>query len=142
MPKQLNIFLENKPGRLESVTQMLSANNINVIAFTIQDRGEFGVMKLLVDKAEQAYLALADKGFACALKDILLLSIKDRPGNLHKLTSLLLKHKVNIVDAHGFVLSPGKEGVCWLELSDMKNASGILAGEGFRVLDDKALAEL
>ena len=99
-------------------------------------------MKLLVDKAEQAYLALADKGFACALKEVLLISIKDKPGNLHKLTALLLKHKINIIDAHGFVLSPGKEGICCLELSDMQNAQGLLVKEGFKIIDNEGLAEL
>ncbi|MDD2702789.1 MAG: acetolactate synthase, partial [Candidatus Omnitrophica bacterium] len=96
MAKQLHIFLENRPGRLESVTQELCKNKINIIAFTIQDRGDFGLMKLAVNKPEQAYLALADKGYACALKEVVFISVPDRPGNLARLASLLLKNKVNI----------------------------------------------
>jgi len=142
MPKQLSIFLENKPGRLESVTEILSKSGINVIAFTIQDRGDFGLMKLLVSKPDQAYLTLADKGFACALKEVLLISIKDKPGNLHKLTELLLKRKVNIVDAHGFVVAPDQEGICCLELKQAQDIKGFLTKEGFRVLDEEGLAEI
>lgn len=142
MPKQLNVFVENKPGRLESVAEALYKNGVNIIAFTIQDRGEFGVMKMLVNKPEQAYLVLADKGFACALKDILLISIKDKPGNLHKLASIFPRHKVNIMDAHGFVIDAGKQGICCLELGDIEGMQKLLAKEGFRILDDKELAEL
>jgi hypothetical protein len=141
MPKQLNIFLENKPGRLESVTEVLSQKGISVIAFTIQDRGDFGVIKLLVDKPDQAYLVLADKGFACALKEVLLIAIKDKTGNLHKLTALLLKHKINVVDAHGFVIAPDKEGICCLELKEEQDIKGILTKEGFRVLSEEGLGE-
>lgn len=142
MPKELHIFVENKPGRLESVTEVLYKNNVNVIAFTIQDRGDFGVVKLLADKPEQGYLVLADKGFACALKDVLMVSIKDKPGNLHKLTRALSQHKINIKDAHGFVIEPGKKGICCLELSEEKGARAFLEKEGFSLLDEERLAEL
>lgn len=142
MPKQLNIFIENKPGRLESVTETLAKSGVNIIAFTIQDRGDFGVVKLLVNKPDQAYLAVADKGYACAVKEVLVVAIKDKPGNLHKLTSACLKHKVNIIDAHGFVVNAGKQGVCCLELGDMQGSRKLLEREGFRLLDDKALNEL
>jgi len=144
MPRQLNIFIENRPGRLKSVTEILSQGNINIIAFTIQDRGDFGVMKLLVDKPDVAHLALADKGFACVLKDILVVSIQDKPGNLNKLASLLLKHNINIIDTHGFVIEPGNRGICCIESAGAENANitKILEKEGFGVLGDKEISEL
>jgi len=139
MAKQLNIFVENKPGRLKSVTEILCKNNINIIAFTIQDRGDFGVIKLLVDKPDQAYLSLADKGYACALKDILLISIKDKPGNLHKLTNILLNHNINVADTHGFVMEPNKQGICCLEVEGQSKIKKILEKEGFKVLEENKL---
>lgn len=144
MAKQLHIFLENRPGRLESVTQELCKNKINIIAFTIQDRGDFGLMKLAVNKPEQAYLALADKGYACALKEVVFISVPDRPGNLARLASLLLKNKVNIIDAHGFVLDPAKVGICCLELDekDSKKIKKILAQEKFKILEEEELYEI
>ncbi|MFA5362888.1 MAG: ACT domain-containing protein [Candidatus Omnitrophota bacterium] len=144
MAKQLHIFLENRPGRLEAVTQALYDSKVNIIAFTIQDRGDFGLMKLMVNKPEQAYLALADKGYACALKDVVFISVPDKPGNLSRLATLLLKNKINIIDAHGFVLDPAKVGICCLELDekDMKKIRKILAKGKFRVLDEKELYEI
>ncbi len=137
MAKLLNVFIDNRPGRLNSVTKVLTEAKINIVGFTIQDRGDFGLMKLMVDLPKKAYLTLADNGFACALKDSLFISIKDKPGNLYKLTSLLLKHKVNIIDAHGFV-GVDRQGVCCLELSsgDTRKITPILSKNGFTVLDD------
>lgn len=144
MPKQLNIFIENRPGRLKSVTEIISQSNINIIAFTIQDRGDFGVMKLLVDKPEVAHLALADKGFACVLKDILVVSIPDKPGNLNKLASLLFKHNINIIDTHGFVIEPANKGICCIELAagEGTDIAKILQKEGFTALGDKEISGL
>ena len=50
MAEHLSVFVENKPGKLERITGILGQNGINLIAYTIASRGEFGVIKLLVDK--------------------------------------------------------------------------------------------
>jgi hypothetical protein len=144
MAKQLNIFIENRPGRLTKITSILSEHGLNIHAFTIQDRGDFGLIKLIVDKPQQAYLILANHGFACALKDIIAISIDDRPGNLHKLTSLLLEHNINVVDAYGFVLEPAKNGICCMEVENIKNNDNlqeIIAQGGFTLMQDETLYE-
>jgi hypothetical protein len=145
MAKQLNIFVENRPGRLTSITGILSESGLNIRAFTIQDRGDFGLMKLIVDKPQQAYLVLADRGFACALKDIVAIAIDDKPGNLHKLTSVLLEHEVNVLDAHGFVVEPDKRGICCLEVENIKDNESLkqlIEKEGFTVLGEEELYQI
>ncbi|MCK4999249.1 MAG: ACT domain-containing protein [Anaerohalosphaera sp.] len=141
MTKQLNVFVENRPGRLESVTLSLMDSRINIMAFALQDKGDYGLLKLIVDKPDDAYLALADKGFACALKDMLAISVPDKPGNLHKLTTALAEHNINVIDAYGFVLEPTKKGICCLEIEDLKatNASEVVEKAGFTVLTREEL---
>lgn len=146
MAKQVNIFIENRPGRLESVTGILAESDINIRAFAIQDRGDFGLIKLLVDKPKQAQLILADSGLACALKEVIAVSIPDKPGNLHKLTKILTQQNVNIVDTYGFVLEPDCLGVCCLEIkADDARFSSLeqaLEEQGFELLRDQQLYEL
>lgn len=145
MAKQLNIFVENRPGRLKTITGILSESGLNIRAFTIQDRGDFGLMKLIVDKPQQAYLTLADRGFACALKDIIAIAVDDKPGNLHKLTSVMFEHQVNVLDAYGFVTEPNKRGVCCLEVENIKDNETfkqLIEKEGFAVLEEEELYEI
>lgn len=144
MAKQLNIFVENRPGRLDAITDNLLKSNINIRAFTIQDRGDYGLMKLIVDNPNNAHLALADLGCACALKDVLAVSVPDQPGNLHKLTTALARNNVNIIDAYGFVLQPNNTGICCLEIENLEEsgAEGIVKDEGFTVLADEELYNL
>ena len=141
MGKQLNIFVENRPGRLKSITESLYKCDIDIRAFAIQDRGEYGLMKLIVDKPKVAQLALADIGFACALKDVLAIKIEDKPGNLHKLTTALADNGINVVDVYGFVLQPHHLGVCCLEIENLKDtkAAQIVEDAGFEVLSDDEL---
>jgi hypothetical protein len=144
MAKQLTIFIENRPGRLNAVTESLNKSNIDIRAFTIQDRGDYGLMKLIVDNPNKAYLALADLGLACALKTILAVSVSDKPGNLHKLTTALAEKNINIIDAYGFVLQPNKVGVCCLEIENIQDipAKKIVEDAGFTVLEDEELYNL
>ncbi|RKY13938.1 MAG: hypothetical protein DRP52_01425 [Planctomycetota bacterium] len=145
MAKQLTIFMENRPGRMKSISDVLLENNLNIWAFTIQDRGEFGLMKLIVDKPEKAHLILADRGFACVLKDVLAVTAEnDQPGNLDRLTTALLEKGVNIKDAYGFVSPKDRQGICLIEV---ENPDGVdleeaIAAHGFTLLTGKELYEL
>jgi hypothetical protein len=145
MAKQLTIFMENRPGRIKSISDVLVENNMNIWAFTIQDRGEFGLMKMIVDKPEKAHLILVDRGFACVLKDVLAITAEnDQPGNLDKLTTLLLEKGVNIKDVYGFVSPKDRQGICFMEVEnpdgvDIKN---VVATDGFKILTGEELYEL
>jgi hypothetical protein len=144
MIKQLSIFIENRPGRLSSVTQILDDRQINIRAFTIQDRGDYGLMKLIVDKPDEARLSLADRGYACALKDVLAVSVPDKPGNLNKLTSIMHDNDVNIADVFGFVIKPDNIGVCCMEIHDKisDEAMAKMQAEGFNLLSNNDMSEM
>lgn len=144
MAKQLTIFMENRPGRINSVCAILEEQELNIWAFTIQDRGDFGLMKLIADKPDRAQLALADRGFACVLKDVLAITAPDKPGNLDKLTSALLKKNVNIKDMYGFVSPNDRQGICFMEFEnpDAVNIAELVSAFEFRVLSNEELYEL
>lgn len=137
--------MENRPGRMKSISDVLVENSLNIWAFTIQDRGEFGLMKMIVDKPEKAHLILADRGFACVLKDVLAVTAEnDQPGNLDKLTTALLEKGVNIKDAYGFVSPKDRQGVCFMEVENPNGVDikEVVASDGFKILTGEELYEL
>jgi hypothetical protein len=144
MAKQLTIFLENRPGRLSAVAKSLIDNNIDIRAFMIQDRGDYGLVKLIVNNPSQAYLALANLGCACALKEIIAISIPDKVGNFELLTTALAQNNINVKDAYGFVLQTNLKGVCCLEIEESKaaDAQKVIQAAGFSILKDDELYNL
>ena len=142
MPHQVAVFVENKPGKLEKITGLLSARRINLRAITITDNGGFGVVKLLADDPEGARAALADAGLAAALKEVVAIVVPDRPGALHALSSMLNRHRINVEDAYGFVLVSGKKAVFVIEVKDPGKAGKLLRREGLPLLSDKDLYAL
>ncbi len=144
MAKQITVFLENRPGRIQSISRILKEKGLNILAFSIQDRGEFGLMKMIVDKPAEAQLALADRGMACALKEVFAVTAADQPGNLEKLTTALAEKSINIKDAYGFVSTADKRGICYLEVENPHGVDigKLIAEYGFTLIADKDLYDL
>ena len=144
MAKQLTIFVENRPGRLSSIAKNLQENNIDIRAFTIQDRGDYGLVKFIVNNPSQAYLSLANLGCACALKEIIAISIPDKVGNFELLTAALAQNNINVKDAYGFVLQSNLKGVCCLEIDEAQTATAqkVIQSAGFTILKDDELYNL
>jgi hypothetical protein len=142
MAEQINVFIENKPGRLTSITKLLSDKDINLRAVVIQDRGDCGIMKMLVDDPQTALLTLNGAGFACAAKNVLAIVIEDKPGGLGRLTQILSENSVNVLDAYGFVVESRKEAVWVVEVGEPDKVKGIVEKNGFRVLTDAELYDL
>jgi hypothetical protein len=94
--KQISVFLENSAGRLGEVTKVLADADINIRAISIADTADFGILRLIVDKNDQAILALNKAGFTTRLTDVVAVEIGDTPGSLAKVMELFQKSKVNI----------------------------------------------
>ena len=81
--KQISIFLENKLGRLAKVTRILGENNIDICALSVADTTDFGILRLIVDRPDEAKV-LADNGFTVNINDVIAIEVEDKPGGLAK----------------------------------------------------------
>ena len=46
--KQLSVFIENREGRLEQVTEVLKEENINILSLSMADTTEYGMLRMIV----------------------------------------------------------------------------------------------
>ena len=60
--KQLTVFVENKQGTVVSVTEALSAQNINLRAMSIAETQEFGILRLIVSDEAPYVLIVTENG--------------------------------------------------------------------------------
>lgn len=135
MIQQLAVFSENKPGRLERITQALSDAGVNIRAMHVASLGDMGVIKLVVDHPQRAHQGLAGVG-TVRLVPAVAVKVPDRPGALHDVSGALSKAGVNIENASGFAVS-NSEAVLILEVGDWRDAERILAEAGFETLDEE-----
>lgn len=81
--RQLSVFLENKPGYLNEVLEVLSENRINIAALTIADTDDYGIVRLLVSEPQVALEKLREKHFTVRIHDVLSLEMEPQPGSLY-----------------------------------------------------------
>ena len=84
MLKQITVFLENKPGRMEEVTGCLADENINLHALSLADTTDFGILRMIVSDTEKAMKVLKDKDFMVKTTNVIAVAIGHKPGSLHK----------------------------------------------------------
>ena len=136
MPQQISVFAENKPGKTERISGILGSADINIRAITISDSGDYGIIKILVDRPAEGCAALNRGGVAATLKDIVVLAVEDRPGGLHRAASVLARHDINVDDAYGFTMREGERAVFVFQVKDPLNAERTLLSAGFKILTD------
>lgn len=139
MPHQVSVFAENKPGKICRVTEILGQNNINIRAITISDSGDYGIIKLLLDKPAQGNECLKREGIASTLKDIVAIKIDDSPGGLHKAASILATNSINVEDAYGFTIREKNQAVFVFQVEDVPLTEKLLKNAGFELLSDNEL---
>ena len=86
---QISVFLENRKGRLYDVCSILGKNNINILALTIAETEDFGVLRTVVNKPEEAMKVLKANGFAANLTDVVIVEVEHKPGGLAKILKIL-----------------------------------------------------
>ena len=142
MAHQISVFVENKPGRIERVTDILARAGVNIRAFTVMGTYEYGVMKFLVDKPDRGLEALKAQGISAHKREILAILMDDRPGGLNRLAKIFGQRKVNIEDAYGFVIEDKKRAVMVVDVEKISEAEGILKEEGIPTLTDEEIYAL
>lgn len=103
--KQVSVFLENRSGRLNEVTQILGEANINLSAFTIADTADFGILRMIVSDPEKAKTVLKENSFSVQTTDVILVKSPNKPGSLAKMLNILSHEGVFMEYMYAFSLN-------------------------------------
>ncbi len=124
--KQLTILLENKPGALAQVCSELATKDINILAMSVLDTIDSGLIRMVVSDPARAKKVLEGDSLNVIETDVLSLEMTDKPGTLAEIAKQLYKARINI--EYAYVSVPpdkGKSlGIFWV--SNLKKASEIL----------------
>lgn len=106
--KQLSVFLENSPGHLKRVCEILTNAGVNIETIMIAESNNYGVVRAIVDNPDAAVGALARDGLAAKLIDVLAIEVPDRPGALFSILEKADAAGLNI--EYMYALTKGSPG--------------------------------
>ncbi len=132
--KQLSVFIENREGRLEKVTEVLAKNGVNITSFSLADTSEYGLLRMIVDNPMRGRNVLKEEGFSVILTDVIAIELPYELGALNNIMKTLQDVNIEYI----YVLSTGSKPSIILKSDDAKKAIEILEKDGFSLLGEEA----
>ncbi len=94
--KEFDVYVQNKPGELAKVCEMLGNNGVNIRAIASEGGSRGPMIRIVTDDETTTRSALARSGIGYDLKDVVAVKIQDRPGELGKIARKLARAMVNV----------------------------------------------
>ena len=131
--KQLSIFLENKAGRLAHVTRVLSDAKVNILALSLADTSDFGILRLIVSDPQRANMIMKEQNIVSMVNDVTAVEVDNQPGGLHRILGALDGSGVNVEYMYAFAEPMSDKAALIFRFDDPDKAVRVLSDAGINV---------
>ncbi|MBP3870119.1 MAG: ACT domain-containing protein [Faecalicoccus sp.] len=138
--KQLSVFVENRPGAMNELTQVLADNNINMRALSLAETEGFGIVRIIVDDILETTTVLKQEGYINQLNPVVVVEIPHVAGGLNDVLTIFTKENININYMYA-ILSTDK-ALMTFKVDDPKVAEAALRRNGIHILTQDEISEL
>ena len=137
--KQLSVFVENQPGRLAEISEVLRQKEINIRALSIADTTNFGILRMIVNHPARAESALREQGFTVSQTDVIAVGVTDEPGGRVIALKALADAKITVEYMYAFVSKAEKTAYVVLRVEDNAVAEKVLCEHGVPILSGEEI---
>ena len=125
---QFSIFMVNKPGVLSQILNELATAKINIVAMTMMDSVEHGVMRLVGTSQANVRETLNKMNQQFSETQVLCVNLPNHAGAFADVTNKLAKAHINISYAYCTAGARGGRTTAVLKVADVKKAMKVLEG--------------
>ena len=134
---QISVFIENQPGKLGEVTQVLADNGVDMSALSLADTTDFGILRLIVNDPDKATAVLRTHDFIVKQSPVIAAVVDDRPGGLTEVLQILSFAGVSVEYMYAFVGSQQGHAVVVMRTDRAEAAMAALESHHVNTLDPK-----
>jgi len=132
---QFSVFLVNKPGVLAQVTGALAEAKVNLVAMTLVDSQEHGVLRFVAEEPVRAREVVKKLNLPTTETEVLSMELSNRPGALADVARLLGENHVNINYAYCTSGAPGGRTTGILRVNQLAHAAKLLGAQEKRLVE-------
>ena len=134
--EQISVFLENKAGRLAEITGVLAEASVNIQAMSIADTNDFGILRIIVDKPEDALNGLVAAGFRARKTQVVGVKLDHKPGGLHRILKIMEQNGISVEYIYDYLSAGDAETVTIIaKLENQDKAVNTLKEAGVEFTD-------
>ncbi len=134
---QISVFVENRPGKLASIAEVMEAQMVNFLAFSIAEADGFGLLRAVVSDSQAIVTVMRDLGYAVITNKVIAVKMKDQPGGLKEIANTLGEAQINV--EYGYAYTKKDSAVLILRVDDAEKSVEVLKKAGFNLLDEEDL---
>ena len=131
--KQLSVFLENREGRLDEVLSTLGSNGVNIVALSLADTADYGMLRMIVSEPQKGKEVLKEAGITAMLTDVVALRVPHATGSLSKAMHEIVSAGINVEYMYAF--ANGSDASAVLKSDNPAKVVEVLKSTGFDVWD-------
>ncbi|MDR3176299.1 MAG: ACT domain-containing protein [Desulfovibrio sp.] len=131
---QISVFVENSPGRLAEVTEILGGAGIDLRAVSIADTADFGVLRIIAAEPLRAVELLRAANCVVSVTTVLAVALKDVPGSLAAVLRILADAGVSVEYLYAFITRKKGDAYVILRVEDNARTEKILSENGVRIV--------
>ena len=135
--RQLSVFLENKTGHLNQILAVLATQNINIIALTVADSSDYGILRAIVSDPEKALEALRAEHFTVRVHDILSLEMPAASGSRSHILDLFTAADICIEYVYAF--SFGSKSILMIRTDNREKAIEVIKTNKLKSISESEL---
>ncbi|MDR1723932.1 MAG: acetolactate synthase [Tannerella sp.] len=137
---QISIFLENKYGKLSEILALLGRENIRIIAATVADTSEFGILRMIVSDAKRAYNLLKNNRVNANITEVLAITTGSEAGTFASALELFTRAGLSI--EYMYCFSVREKSFLILQVNDKEAAREVIRRNGLGYITENDLNKL
>lgn len=127
MATEFTVLLEDRPGALADLAEVLAKSAINIVAVHATPCPTSGIVQFITSNPDATVAALGEARIDYTVREVLLVTLVDQPGSLARLSRALGNADINI---NSLYITMGGQIV--LDVSDLRKAQQVALGMGIR----------
>lgn len=137
---QISIFLENKYGKLSEILELLAKENIRIIAATVADTSEYGILRIIVSDPQKAYTVLKDNNVSANLTDVLAIVASPCAGSFSNTLGCFTKAGISI--EYMYCFSTNDKAILILRTNNRESAREVIRRQNLEYVNESDLINL
>ncbi|MDR1102536.1 MAG: acetolactate synthase [Tannerella sp.] len=137
---QISIFIENKYGKLCEILTLLAGEQIRIIAATVADTSEYGILRLIVSDPQRAFRLLKENSVGANLTEVLAIASPSSAESFASTLCCFTRSGLSIEYMYCFSLD-GKS-ILILRTSDLEAARDVIRRQNLEYLTENDLMNL
>lgn len=124
--KQVTVHVENKPGMLSTISEILGEEHVNIRGMSVTETVDFSVVRFIADFPDKAYNVLSSRGFLARIREVLAVEVPDHPGGLNAILKPFKESNVNVHYLYAHLGRKADHPIFILRVDDNEKALEVL----------------